>query len=188
MVGPQKAGTVLEVFEANRMAWLAVGVSALLMLVFLAAAIASRKTALWGLTAFTVLIFVGALAAARKPARLVLRITTDGFQVFRRWEVAHGVPIRNFVQNGAFFPWSNFSSVALETRNAAFVGNTKETVLRLKVRSSGDLLREWSHDETDPDFLVQASEQNEPKQRLLQLFEKGIRNGFLDPKELATAP
>jgi hypothetical protein len=137
---------------------------------------ARRTFALYLVTAFSACIFLFTWAAFRKQPRLLLRITPQGFYLFRRWDVVNQIPYRTFAPEGAFFAWSQFAGVSLETRTAAFVENTKERVLRLTPRNPEILDRRWSQDERDPDLLIQASEQSVAEGELLRIFQAYLRN------------
>ncbi len=177
----------LDVVESQKALPYAVAAAALLSVLFAAAAIVRGHPLLWIASALCVLILGTVFSASRKPPRLLLRITPEGFHAYRRWDLIRGRPYRSFAADGMFFPWKQFSAVTIETRNAAFVGNTQERVLRLKPRSV-DLDRRWSQDADDPDFLIQASEQSLPETELLTLFEKAIGTGRLESYDLTRSP
>jgi hypothetical protein len=126
-----------------------------------------------------------AWSSLRKP-RLLLRLTSDGFWLYRKWEVTHGIPVRNFSGPGQYFPWTAFREVQLETRIARFTENTKERVLRMTLSSGASIDKDWSVDADDKDFLVQASGQSVREADLLRLFEHGLRQGRLGPSDFAS--
>lgn len=175
----------LDVFEAVRVPFVALVAAGGLTALVLAAAVRKPSLALWGGFGVMALVAVTVFAEWRKPARLLLRLKPEGFLSYRRWHPSPSNLGRSFVEQAMLLPWSDFVSVRAETRTARFSDNTQERVLRLKVRPGHTVDRTWSHDDEDPDFLVQASGQSLSEATLYRLFEQGIRRGRLETTELS---
>lgn len=172
---PAAISLPLDVFQARQWEGAAAAASAILTAGLAILLLSGRgNRLLWIAVALGLAVSLGAFHAWRSKPRKVLRVTPEGFWVYRRWERVHGQPLRRFDDQGAFFPWRSFESVKLDWRTASFAENTKEQVLILVPSQPAHIDRNWSQDPDAPGFLVQASEQSVPAGTLLACFEHGL--------------